>query len=197
MKLPPWLLALLTLLGCGPGETSKPAPAVKLPELVSGKEEDGFVDLTFALDVHVKNPDGSQIFRALALYQGKTVGFTAWLAPNWKESKEGPVPTWSGLVELRSSGPESDLFLTALGELYRTTEKPPSMGGATRAAGIALKGSPTHPEQGEVAIKLFFEAKDLYAEAFLNIDLPKRQIQLREKDPEYRNPLVRALAGSR
>jgi lipocalin len=46
-------------------------------------------------------------------------------------------------------------------------------------------------------MKLFFESepKEAYAEFFTNIDLVQAKMEFREKDPEYRVPLVAAPDG--
>jgi hypothetical protein len=189
----PLLLAIA--LGCGGDEDPTPPP--KLPDILSAMEKGGFTDLVFAVVQHQRNPDGSQLLRLQGAYQGRTVGFAAWLAPTWTASK-GQLPTASGLVELRSTGPESDAFVSVLAALYKTKAKPTSMAAATKFAGVSLEGNPSRLEAGAVGIKLFYEGKDdAYAEFFLDLDLPKKRAQLNEKDDGYREPLVRALAGPR
>jgi hypothetical protein len=44
-------------------------------------------------------------------------------------------------------------------------------------------------------MKLFFENEEpnRYAEVFVNVIAPERRIELHEKDPEYRKPLLCAL----
>ena len=58
-------------------------------------------------------------------------------------------------------------------------------------------GNPSDLDAGPTKIKLFFEseAEDRYAEVFLNIDVRARSIELNEKDPDYRRPVVSALSG--
>jgi len=64
-------------------------------------------------------------------------------------------------------------------------------------AAIALEGHPPAVAGELVKLKLFFEAdfEERYAEVYLNIDLDARRVELHEKDPDYRRPLVRALAA--
>jgi hypothetical protein len=52
-----------------------------------------------------------------------------------------------------------------------------------------LPNRPTH-------MKLFFESEEpeRYAEVYVNVIGPEQRIELHEKDPEYRKPLVRALS---
>ncbi|MEZ0273788.1 MAG: hypothetical protein ACAH88_02695, partial [Roseimicrobium sp.] len=56
-------------------------------------------------------------------------------------------------------------------------------------------------DAGPVKMKLFFSPgendphfEDRYAEHFLNFDLAAKRIEFREKDPGYREPLLRALS---
>ncbi|QHW31106.1 hypothetical protein GZH47_09725 [Paenibacillus rhizovicinus] len=46
-------------------------------------------------------------------------------------------------------------------------------------------------------IKLFYndETEENYAECYLNIDLPNKKVEWFEKDPEYREALLRALSA--
>ena len=64
-------------------------------------------------------------------------------------------------------------------------------------AAIALAGHPPAVAGEPVKIKLFFEADfdERYAEVYLNIDLTRSRVELHEKDPDYRRPLVRALTA--
>jgi len=65
----------------------------------------------------------------------------------------------------------------------------------TQFTGISLEGDPRDLAKGPVKIKLFFESggQDDYAELFTNIELAARRLEVREKDEEYRKPVVRAL----
>jgi hypothetical protein len=72
---------------------------------------------------------------------------------------------------------------------------PSKMAASTNFTAISLEGTPAKLADGPVKLKLFYETdkdEDL-AELFLNIDVPKSRVELREKDPEYRAAIVRAL----
>jgi hypothetical protein len=103
--------------------------------------------------------------------------------------------TYRGTVTYRSTGPESDSFLQVLDELYGTKLSPKAMGGETRFAAISLEGDPRDLDKGPVKIKLFYEGagQDDYAELYTNIELAARRLEVREKDEEYRLPVVKAL----
>jgi hypothetical protein len=51
-------------------------------------------------------------------------------------------------------------------------------------------------DKGYYKFKLFFDPSDelgLYCELYLNINLPDKEVELREKDQEYRENLIRAM----
>ena len=181
------LIGLLCVVSACQGSqvpAARPSGTTLVPEMLSGTEE-GFHDLAFAVSQDKRSADGLREITALATHQGRPVGFLAVL------------PSAStGVVTIRSVGPQSDALVQALDTLYGSQVKPTTMVLAVRFAAITLGGDPTRLEAGEVAIKLFFESEDedRYAELYLNIDLPRGRVELREKDEEYRAPVVRALA---
>jgi hypothetical protein len=64
---------------------------------------------------------------------------------------------------------------------------------------VSLEGDPADLRGGPLKLKLFFEGddEDDYAEIYLNVDMDRARVDLNEKDPEYREPLLRALAGTK
>lgn len=54
----------------------------------------------------------------------------------------------------------------------------------------ALKGNPDNIQNEEVDFKCFLGAKEKYSEFFINIDIPKGKMYLREKNPEYRANII-------
>src|SRR5712671_386466 len=99
-------------------------------------------------------------------------------------------------MNYRSVGPTSDAFVRVLDEVYGTKTKPKAMARDTTFAAISLGGDPRDLAKGPVQMKLFYEAtdQDSYAELFTNIDSRLRRVEIREKDEEYRSPIVRALS---
>ncbi len=194
-----WLLAIVCALtlGCGsPEETVPPSPTPPpVPEITSETEE-GFHDLVFGLATVTRVSDGSQQVTAVGTHQGQPVGFQASLSPTWKEGRIADIPSFSGVVTIRSLGVESDALVRAMDTLYGAKVKPTTMAKATRFAAITLGGNPSQLTDGKVSIKLFYESEseDRYAELYLNIDAPKHRVELHEKDEEYRMPVIRALS---
>ena len=61
---------------------------------------------------------------------------------------------------------------------------------------VSLEGDPRDLEKGPVNLKLFFESRSENRELFTNIDLKMRRLYVSEKDPEYREAIIKALRTS-
>ena len=168
------------------------------PEITSDIEDEGFVDLTFAILSHQTRADGSQELRVQGVHAGQDVGLIVVLGPKWKKGTldpDVPIVTYQGRVEFRSFGPASNTLIRILDELYATNIDPKSFRSETTFTAISLEGEPADLAKGPTKIKLFFESEDedRYAELFTNVDLANDILQIREKDPEYRAGVIRAL----
>jgi hypothetical protein len=89
-----------------------------------------------------------------------------------------------------------DEFLRALDSIYGTGLRPTSMALKVECEAISLQGNPLRLSSGPVKMKLFFGSEDDYSELYLNIERTRARVQLKEKDPYYRAPIVRALSAS-
>lgn len=170
-----------------------------LPEITSQSEE-GFVDLVFGVQDYRINPDSSQTIKVGGLHEGRTVGFEIRLEPSWKRGilgKEVQIPTNQGIISYWGVGPESDLFLQILDEIYRTNVVPKVMAAETAFNALSLKGDPGNLRGGPVKFKLFYEkaGPDKYAEIYTNIDLAQGKVEIPEKDEGYRQHIIKALIG--
>lgn len=193
------ILLLGCLLSAFAASCGRQTPAPVLPEITAGGEEE-FHDLTFAVSGSEESPDGSRVLRVAGVRRGAGVGLIVVLGPRWeKKALEANVSliTHRGTVAFRSAGTESDTLLRVLDEVYATGLRPGHMRAETSFAAISLSGDPSDLSRGESKIKLFFEAEaeDRYAELFVDIDLGNRALEIREKDPEYRKAIIRALAA--
>jgi hypothetical protein len=179
--------------------SSPSAHLEKLPEITSESEE-GFHDLVFYIQDFKRFEDGTQMVRASGTYKGRKVGLDIILGAHWVSGSIGkavPLITYRGSASYRSIGSESDAFLKILDELYGTKLNPKSIKGETQFTGISLGGDPRDLAKGPVKIKLFYESgsDSSYAELYTNIELAKSKLEIREKDPDYRSPIVRALTS--
>ncbi len=174
---------------------------VQLPEILSRSEE-GFADLTFAIVGRAKDASGDWHFHGRATHSDIVVGFEVVLGSEWKERSidlgDGEaLPAYNGIVHYRSTGTESDQFVQILGQLYGV-EEPQTMKPQVSFAATSLGANPASVETEDLKIKLFFESEEeeKYAEVFTNVEFSSGFLEIREKDEEYRQPLVWAIAGA-
>src|SRR5206468_1609369 len=100
--------ALLFVAGCAPQPASTSqlpkatAPLGDVPEITSENEE-GFVDLVFAIAEHKSLADGSQSIKAAGRHKGQAVGFEVVLGPLWegKANKDGRIEMRQGTAAFR------------------------------------------------------------------------------------------------
>jgi hypothetical protein len=160
--------------------------------------EDGFVDLDLPMSSRTRNPSGSTTFVARGILGKDPVGFSIEIHPEWKKSEHegGAVVFYWGCATIRSIGPASDNFVTALARLYGLSAPNAGMLPIIETEAVGLATDPKGIEANRVMMKLFFNsesAEEHYAEVFLNIDVPNRMVEFHEKDEDYRKPLLRAL----
>jgi len=177
---------------------AQPAPPLTAPPEVTSESEEGFHDLVFWLQDIKQLPDGSQSLHGLGTYQGRPLGLEVVLGPTWQAGslgKDVPLVTYSGVVTYRSTGADSDAFIQALDGIYSTKLSPKVMRRETPFTAISLGGDPRDLKSGAVHMKLFFESdkQDEYAEFYTNIRLADHRLEVHEKDPEYRLPIIKAL----
>ncbi len=134
---------------------------------------------------------------AKGLHKGKPVGFRVVIPRKWgagEPIKDSPVVMQWGTLTLASAGAESDAFVAAVDEVYKTGLKPTAMKKEVSLSAVCLDGDPLKPDDGIVRIKCFAASgtKD-EAEFFVNIDAPKGRVEFNEKDVEYRAGVVKAL----
>ncbi len=168
-------------------------------------EEGGFVDLALSLISHERLSNGVQVCVARGVHNGTEVGFRFRLPPAWKQGTLGDtgITTYQSTLDVESVGAASDDFVAILANLYGGPLRPEKMAPSTTFTAISLQGIPAQLEAGSTKIKLFFEPKEDsdeayerdYAEHYLNIDFASRVVEFHEKDPEYRDAMLRALSG--
>jgi hypothetical protein len=169
-----------------------------LPELTVDTEP-GFADLTFA--VSIATSGSVRQYLGTAKHGGIEVRLSAELHGPWiagRLDQDVNLVVYRGRVDLIRTDGRSDNLVQVMDSLFGTGFGVLKMTNRIALSAVSLAGDPAHPELGLVKLKLFHgdEMADGYAEAYLNLDLGGRKMQLREKDPAYRATLLRALVGT-
>jgi hypothetical protein len=166
--------------------------------------EDGFVDLTFRIGNLVEDSHNYR-FHVTASYKGRTVGMDVILVKGIQGGFSGKMELVKehvyrlGVRFLRSRE-ESDRLISAISEMYGSRSSPKRMVNEETFTAIALHQGPLDMESEPVKLKIFGKDgepfdEDAYYESFFNVDLPNGFVCWNEKDPDYRNSLLRALSA--
>ncbi len=165
---------------------------------------DGFVDCTFRIAESSSTAKNHSLLLA-ASHRGIRVGLRAVVTRGIRGGFDSDMNlvrdhVYRPAVEFVRSGPESDALITALAGLYGMTDAPLRMVDITPFTGIALHQDDVDMETQPIKIKLFGcdsdeeIERDEYFESFFNLDLQSGFVFWNEKDPDYRNPLIRGLS---
>ena len=175
-----------------------------LPILTQFSEE-GFVDCIFKVD-ELRQDNEFYYFNLLASHNGKTVGVGVKLVKKVKPGFDKDMNlikdhVYYRGVSFRSLGAISDELITSISNLYGFTNSELSMVEAETYTAIALQDKDTDLEIHSVRFKIFGRdqepfIEENYYESFLNIDLKNEFVSWNEKDPDYREALVRALCAA-
>ncbi|HEY7091336.1 MAG TPA: hypothetical protein VH518_24785 [Tepidisphaeraceae bacterium] len=167
------------------------------PHLLADTEE-GFADLSFRVIELARRPDGRLSVVASALFDGGRVGLRVILGDTWKPATLGDnIAVYWGAVTYESTGQESDRLVRALAAAYGLSPKAERMKDRITFTAVTLEGNPANCPPEPLRMKLFFEsdAEEEYAEVYTNVDPEARSLGIREKDPDYRGPLLAAIAA--
>ena len=172
-----------------------------VPEITSETEE-GFADLTFAIQNAEFSPAGDCTLTALGQHKGTKVGLIivvrAGMKPGFVNGQVQRDAFAADGIVFRRLAEESDSLVACVADLYGVPAKPARMREEVRFTAWPLGGDPKQIRTEEVKFKAFFgdgANEKEYAELFVNIDVAKRKAEIREKDPDYRANVVKALAG--
>jgi hypothetical protein len=192
------------LFGCndnkGNAQVKKPKN-INLEDITSRIDpEEGFVDVFLKITEETKT-DTSRIYIAKGLYKNKIVGIQIEVSTNILAGIIGDkIDNKNGFVlngvQLKSVGQESDEFVKSLAELYNKTTEKKFTKNKVSATAFSLNEKDVNLDNKDYyKLKLFFEENDesLYSEVYLNINTDKREIELHEKDEEYREPIIKVL----
>jgi len=163
--------------------------------------DEGFADLTLTIQSVEQAPEGYTTVTARGLSRRNVVGlkvsFKNAMKPGFIGSELDRTAFAEEGIVYSSIGLQSDALLEAMAQLYRV-DAPAKFAERVGAVAIALKGNPLNLQHEPVKFKVFFNPEGgeaRYAELYTNIDLPRKRLELFEKDTEYRARVVKALAG--
>ncbi len=161
------------------------------------KSEGGFVDVDLPINSFRLDEDGSVQLSASGIVEGRRIGFGLHIDSKWKVQKPENVPItihW-GSAAIRSTGEESDAFLSLLAEKYGNGPTALRMVREVSVTTAMLEGSPASMDKKPFKMKVFFEhgGEGKYAEIFINVDMEKKKLEFRDKDPEYHAGILASL----
>lgn len=171
---------------------------VTLEEITSRIDlEEGWNDV-FLKMTSDKKTDTSHIYIAKGLYEGKVVGIEIEVNSNIKAGfQEGQMDGsgWAAKgVKIGSIGPESDEFVRALSTLYGQSSTNGFTNQEITATVFSLNDRPVNldePDYYKLKVFLNENSEELYSELYLNINTAKGEIELNEKDEEYRGSIIK------
>ncbi len=177
----------------------------KYPDLLSNREEDEFVDLTFKIE-NLKEDSDNFNFNLKAKFKDDIVGFKVMMTKNIDRGFDSNMELikqnvcYEGVKFIRT-GKESDLLVSHLNDLYRFASEKLNMTDLETFTAIALTNEPFNLIEDIVKIKLFGKdqegaSEEDYYESYFNVDLKNQCVWWNEKDPSYRGSLIRGLVKS-
>jgi hypothetical protein len=172
--------------------------------VIDQNSEEGFVDLT--LRITMLADDGNHYrFHLAASHDDCVLGLDVILVKAIKSGFDGNMElikdhVYREGVRFVRSGAESDRLLAAIGKLCGADDTPQKMVPEESFTAIALHQGELDFESDCVKLKLFGKDSEpldenAYYESFFNVDLANRMVYWNEKDPDYRQPLLAALAA--
>lgn len=166
--------------------------------------EEGFVDLTLRITKLVDD-ERHYRFHLAASHNNRELGLDVVLVKGIKSGFDSQMDlikdhVYRQGVRFIRSGKESDRLVSTIGELYAAKPLPKKMVAEEAFTAIALHQGKLNFHNECVKLKLFGKDgepfdEDAYYESFFNVDLVNRIAYWNEKDPDYRAPLLRALAA--
>jgi len=175
--------------------------SVVLEEITSRFDpEEGWHDCFFKI-ISSTSTDSTTTFVCKGLHKGKAVGLQFEVRTDMGAgiTPAGELNSEAGLVkkavQIKSIGQESNELIKVLSELYGKPTTRPFIKQTDWITAYSLNQKPVDLNKSDYyKLKLFFDKdEDLYAEVFLNIKTSAGEIELNEKDEEYRDNVIKAL----
>jgi hypothetical protein len=174
----------------------------RFPPLRIFGDIEGWVDLEFAIAGHrIEGDNEFYMICAGASHDDREIAFNVLFPCRWVHDPPKGAPR--GLFDYRAgmalvnAVPVEKAFMETLASLWSLPAPTGGMANFTEVSAISLGGNPERVLHEPISLKIFFgsyeNAPIPYAEAYLNLDLPNRSLQLKEKDPHYRGAIIEGL----
>ncbi len=167
---------------------------------ITSKSEEGFCDLVFNITDKQLDEDSNWILVAKGQYKSIVVGVKIkiknGLNPGLNNGKLDQLGMTRNAGELINIGLESDNFIKIVSGLYGFKSGEKFSKKNIPFDCFSLNSEVGYLDKGNFRFKLFLDSQDingLYSELYLNIDLSAGLIQLNEKDPGYRERVIKVL----
>lgn len=166
--------------------------------------EEGFIDCVFKI-INLKEQGASYHFDIRAFYEGTELGFGVEVIKGIQGGFDAEMHliqdhVYRNGVRFFRTGPESDNLISILAQLYGFSDVSLQMCEEETFTAIALHQGHINMVSEPIKIKIFGRDQDPdldenYYESFFHLDLQNGFVFWNEKDPDYREPLIRGLSG--
>jgi hypothetical protein len=167
---------------------------------ITSRTEEGFQDIVLTITDYKKTTNEDFEIVIKGRYNKTIVGLKVILpdrlSPGIVNDEIDNTAFRTNGVKFISLGRESNEFVKVLSELYHLPTDKEFSKGTVSFDIFSLNQERADLENGYYKFKLFYDPNDdygLYCEIFLNINLPAKELELPEKDEEYRENLIRAM----
>ena len=161
--------------------------------LVSDTSDGWGGDITLSILKSQKQKDSKKILTVISSYKGKDVGFELQLSP--QNNNNGFHETG---ITIHSLGAISDNLLQALAHIYSIKISPTSKFIGTFSTTYANLDEIAGIKTPDIKTKLFLgnpNNENEYGEVYLNIYENDMNVELKEKDIEYRPAVLKAFSA--
>lgn len=166
--------------------------------VINSNTEIGFQDLTFNIDKYWVDEKLNHNVQAFGEFENNVVGFIITFKSDMKmgviNNRLVKDAFYREGITVSSLGKESDIFLNVLAKLYEIKQKNLKMKQKVSFTSFALGGDPQNFQEENLKFKCFYENEQLYSEFYINVDLKKKILEFKEKDPEYRKNILKAFS---
>ena len=173
--------------------------------ILTQRSEEGFIDALFRVDALTSDND-HYYFSLLASHEGRRVGCGVKLLKRVRPAIDRDMNlirdhVYREGVSFLSLGAISDRFVSSLAALYGLQRAPLRMTAQESFTAMALQQENTDLERDTVKFKLFGRDHEAgspedYYESFFTVSLRIGLASWSEKDPGYREPLIRAMTAA-